>query len=260
VEEKITEASIARDLNTSFVGQRIIYHSKIPSTMELARREALEGALEGTAVITDEQTAGKGRIGRFWSSPKGCIALSIILYPKQAYLPSLIMVASLAVMHTIKCVTGLRSQIKWPNDVLINGKKVCGILVESGVQGGRSNYAIIGIGINVNLEAAYIGEVSLMATSLSDELGKQVSRLEIVRKLLREIERLYLSAQDGEAVYQEWRQNLETLGRSVSAKSGNDVYEGIAESVEKDGSLMLRLRDGSLKRIVAGDVTLTQKT
>jgi len=259
VEEKITEASIARDLNTSFIGKRIIYRLKIHSTMDVARREALEGVTEGTMVIAGEQTAGKGRIGRFWSSPKGCIALSIILYPKPAYLPSLIMVSSLAVIHTIKCVTGLRSQIKWPNDVLINGKKVCGILIESGVQGSESNYAIVGIGINVNLEATCLDEVSLTATSLSDELGSQVSRLEIVRKLLREIERLYLSAQDGEAVYQEWRQNLETLGRSVSAKSGDDVYEGIAESVEKDGSLILRLRDDSLKRIVAGDVTLKQK-
>ena len=258
MEEKITEASIARDLNTSFIGQRIIYHSKIPSTMKVARREALEGALEGTAIIADEQTVGKGRIGRFWSSPKGCIALSIILYPKPAYLPSLIMVASLAVMHTIKCVTGLRSQIKWPNDVLINGKKVCGILVESGIQGSESNYAIVGIGINVNLEATCLDEVSLTATSLSDELGSQVSRLEIARELLREMECLYLSAQDGEAVYQEWRQNLETLGRWVNVKSGNDLYEGFAESVEKDGSLMLRLKDGSLKRIVAGDITLPQ--
>ena len=258
MEEKITEASIARDLNTNFVGQRIIHRLKIPSTMELARKEALEGTPEGTVIIADEQTAGKGRIERFWSSPKGCIALSIILYPKPDYLPSMIMVSSLAVMHTIKCVTGLRPQIKWPNDVLINDKKVCGILVESGVQGGESIYAIVGIGINVNLEAICLDEVSLTATSLSDELGSQVSRLEIVKKLLREIERLYLSAQDGEAVYREWRQNLETLGRSVNAKSGNDLYEGVAESVEEDGSLMLRLRDGILKRIVAGDITLPQ--
>ena len=111
----------------------------------------------------------------------------------------------------------------------------------------------------MNLEAAYIGEVSITATSLSDEMGKQVSRLKIIRKLLPEIERLYLSAQDGEAIYREWRQNLVTLGRSVNAKSGSDAYEGIAESVERDGSLILRLIDGNLKRIVAGDITLKQQ-
>jgi BirA family biotin operon repressor/biotin-[acetyl-CoA-carboxylase] ligase len=226
--------------------------------MEVAKREALKGTLDGTVVIADEQTAGKGRIGRFWSSPKGCIALSIILYPKPAYLSSLIMVASLAVMHTIKSVTGLYSPIKWPNDVLINGKKVCGILVESGVQGSDSNYAIIGIGINVNLEARCLDDVSFMATSLSNELGREVSRLKIMRKLLRDIERLYISANEDEMVYREWQRNLETLGRLVNAKSGENTYEGIAESVERDGSLLLRLRDGSQKRFVAGDVILPQ--
>jgi len=236
VEEKITAASIMRDLNTSFIAKRIIYHSQMPSTMELARKEALAGVPDGTVVIADEQTAGKGRMGRFWSSPKGCIALSIVLYPKPAYLPFLIMVASLAVMHTIKCVTGLCAQIKWPNDILINGKKVCGVLVESGVRGNESNYTVIGIGINVNLEADCLDEVSLTATSLSDELGSRVSRLETVRKLLCEIESLYLSAQDGEAVYDEWRQNLETLGRQVQVRSGNNLYKGVAEDVEKDGA------------------------
>jgi len=256
VEEKLTEASIKKDLDTSFIGQRIIYRSQIPSTMKFARKEVLKGTPEGTVIIAGEQTAGEGRIGRFWSSPKGCIALSIILYPKKAYLPLLIMVASLAVLNTIKSVTGLYPKIKWPNDILINDKKVCGILVESGVRGSNDSYAIIGIGINVNLEAACIGEVSLAATSLYDELGRQVSRLQIIRKLLSEIERLCILAQDGEAVFKEWRLSLETLGKLVDVSSGNDLYEGIAESVERDGSLILRLKDGSLKRIVAGDVTL----
>lgn len=256
MKEKLTEASIKRDLCTSLVGRRIIHHLKIPSTMEFARREALAGAPEGTVIIADEQTAGKGRIGRIWSSPRGCIALSIILYPKTAYLSSIIMVVSLAVMHTIKYVTGLHPKIKWPNDILINGKKVCGILVESGVQGSESNYTIIGIGINVNLETTCLDGVSLTATSLSDELGKQESRLKIVRELLREIERLYLLAKNSEVVYQEWWKNLETLGRSINVKLGNDIYEGVAESVDRDGSLILRLRDGNIKRIVVGDVTL----
>jgi BirA family biotin operon repressor/biotin-[acetyl-CoA-carboxylase] ligase len=258
MKEKMTEASIRKDLSTSFIGQRIIYHTKIRSTMDVAKREALKGAPEGTVVIADEQTEGKGRIGRFWSSPKGCVALSIILYPKQTYLSSLIMVASLAVMRTIKSVTRLHSPIKWPNDVLINGKKVCGILVESGVQSSDSNYAIIGIGINVNLEATCLDDVSSMATSLSNELGSEVSRLKIIRKLLCEIERLYISAKDNEIVYREWMRNLETLGRLVNAKSGDNIYEGIAESVKRDGSLMLRLTDGSLKRFVAGDIILQQ--
>ena len=250
------EVSVTRDLGTRFIGHRIIHYSKIPSTMEIAKRESLQGALEGTVVIADEQTAGKGRMRRVWLSPKGCIALSIILYPNIAHLSSLIMVSSLAVVHTIAAITGLWSRIKWPNDVLINGKKVCGILIESGVRDSSIAYTVIGIGINVNLKTADSTGISIPATSLSHELGREVSRLEMVRRLLVEIEKLYLSVKSGESIYQEWRDSLETLGKRVHASSGNKVYEGIAESVTEDGSLILRCSDGSLIKLNAGDITL----
>lgn len=256
MKDSLTKGSITRDLATRFIGHRVILYSKTASTMEVARREAIQGAIEGTVIISGKQTAGRGRLGRLWLSPRGCVAVSVILYPDIAFLPSLIMVASLAVVHTIVDITGLQPQIKWPNDIMINGKKVCGIMVESGVRDSNIDYTIIGIGINVNLEAAALGELSLPATSLSDELGRGVSRLELVRRLLVEIERLYLSAQSSEAVYREWKDSLETLGRRVHARSGDRLYEGIAESVDKDGSLLLRCPDGELTRILAGDVTL----
>ena len=256
MEYDLSEVSVTRDLETHFIGQRVIYYSKIPSTMEVAKQEAQQGAAEGTVVIAGEQTAGKGRMKRVWLSPRGCVALSIILYPDIACLPSLIMVASLAVVHTIAVITGLRPQIKWPNDVLINGKKVCGILIESGVRDSSIDYAIIGIGINVNLKTTDFTEISLPTTSLSDELRRDVSRLEIIRRLLVEFEKLYLVVQSGETVYQEWRDSLNTLGKRVHARSGNKVYEGIAESVDEDGSLMLRCSDGKLKKFTSGDITL----
>jgi BirA family biotin operon repressor/biotin-[acetyl-CoA-carboxylase] ligase len=218
--------------------------------MDVAKRKAQQGTIEGTVVIAEEQTAGKGRIKRPWLSPKGNIALSIILYPSLAYLSSLIMVASLAVVHCIEKVTGLKSQIKWPNDVLVNGKKVCGILIESDVRGNIVDYAIIGIGININLRLSDFPGISPTATSLSDELGKEVSRLDVVRQLLVETERLYLALQAGESVYQEWRDNLATLGKKVSVKWGKTRHEGIAESVASDGSLLLRQSNGSLTKIV----------
>jgi BirA family biotin operon repressor/biotin-[acetyl-CoA-carboxylase] ligase len=224
--------------------------------MDVAKREAQRGAIEGTVVIAEEQTAGRGRIKRPWLSPKGSIALSLILYPQLAYLPSLIMVASLAVVHCIEKVTGLRAQIKWPNDVLVNGKKVCGILIESDVRGNTVDYAIIGIGINVNLRLADFPEISPTATSLSHELGREVSRLDIIRSLLAEAERLYLTLPSGSSVYQEWRDNLVTLGKKVQISSGESIYKGVAESVASDGSLLLRQFNGSLTKIVAGDVTL----
>jgi BirA family biotin operon repressor/biotin-[acetyl-CoA-carboxylase] ligase len=226
--------------------------------MDVARREARQGAAEGTVVLAEEQTAGRGRIKRAWLSPRGSIALSIILRPSPAHLSSLIMVASLAVVHCIEKASNLKAQIKWPNDVLINQKKVCGILIESDVRGKAVDYAIIGIGINVNLKPSDFPEISPTATSLSHELGRELSRLDIIRCLLVETERLYLALPAGESVYQEWRDRLETLGRKVVVSSGEARYEGIAESVASDGSLLLRQADGSLTKIVAGDVSLRQ--
>ncbi|MBA7545914.1 Bifunctional ligase/repressor BirA [subsurface metagenome] len=256
VGNSLSPASITNNLETRFVGQRVIYYPSLASTMEVAKQEAQQGAAEGTVIIADEQTAGKGRIMRVWLSPKGSIALSVILCPSVAYLPSLIMLASLAVIHSIEAVTGLKSQVKWPNDVLINGKKVCGVLIESNVRGDIVDYAIIGIGVNVNLRLYDFPEIQPTATSLSDELGRDVSRLDVIRCLLVEIERLYLALPAGGSIYEEWRDSLVTLGRRVQVKSGETIYEGIAESVARDGSLLLRHSDGSLSKIIAGDVTL----
>jgi BirA family biotin operon repressor/biotin-[acetyl-CoA-carboxylase] ligase len=256
MENNLSAASITRDLGTRFVGQSVIYYPSLTSTMEAARQEARQGAVEGTVIVADEQTAGRGRLKRAWVSPGGNIALSIILYPSLAYLPSLIMLASLAVVRSIDAVTGLKSQVKWPNDVLINGRKVCGILIESDVQGNTVNYITMGIGVNINLRLADFPEILPIATSLSDELGRGVLRLSVIRCLLVEIERLYLDLSAGGSVYEEWRDSLVTLGKRVRATTGETIYEGVAESVDRDGSLWLRGLDGSLTRIVAGDVTL----
>ena len=256
VEDILSAAAITKDLGTRFIGQRVVYYPSLSSTMEIARQEARQGAVEGTVVIADEQTGGRGRLKRAWLTPKGNIALSTILYPSVSCLPSLIMLASLAVVHSIKAATGLESQIKWPNDVLINGKKVCGILIESDVQRNKVNYAIIGIGINVNLRITDFPEIQLIATSLSNELGREVSRLSVIRYLLAEVERLYLALSAGGSLYEEWRNSLVTLGKKVRVAAGETTHEGVAESVARDGSLLLRGLDGNLTRIVAGDISL----
>ena len=249
-------ASITDNLETRFIGRKVIYYPRLTSTMDIARRKVRQGVAEGTVIMADEQTAGRGRTKRLWLSPRGSIALSIIFYPTMASLPYLVMLASLAAVRSIALVTGLEAQIKWPNDVLIDGKKVCGILIESSVQGNRVAYAIIGIGINVNFRLADFPEILPMATSLSDELGKEVSRADIIRCLLVEIERLYLTLPDGKAIYQAWRDKLVTLGKKVRVTSGKTILEGIAESVDKNGNLLLRQADGSITEIIAGDVTL----
>jgi len=256
IEDSLSAAAITGGLATRFIGQEVTCYPSLPSTNDVAKRRAIKGAKEGTVIVAEEQTAGRGRIKRRWLSPRGSIALSIILYPPLACLPSLIMVASLAVAGSIEQVTGLKAQLKWPNDVLVNGKKVCGILVESDVRGNKVDYAVIGIGINVNLEVSEFPEIAPMATSLSQELGREVSRRELVQSLLAEAEKLYLALAAGDLVFKQWRDRLVTLGKEVRVSSGEATYKGIAESVAADGSLLLRQPDGSLLKIVAGDVTL----
>jgi BirA family biotin operon repressor/biotin-[acetyl-CoA-carboxylase] ligase len=255
-EENLSPTEISRNLKTDFVGKKVIAYPSLTSTNDIAKLKAKRGAREGTVVVAEEQTAGRGRLKRAWLSPKGSIALSIILHPTPGQLPSLIMVASLAVAHSIEKVSGLKSQIKWPNDVLVNGKKVCGILIESDVRGKAVDYAVIGIGLNVNLNATDFPEIAATATSLSQESGREISRLEMIRCLLEEVEKLYLALSDGDSVFREWRERLVTLGKEVEVSSGQTSYKGIAESVASNGSLFLRQPDGSLIKIVAGDVSL----
>lgn len=259
MENELSPASITDSLETNFIGRHVLYYPSVSSTMDIAKREAQSRAPEGTVVIADEQTLGRGRIKRAWLTPGGSsLAMSIILYPSAAYLPYLIMVASLAVVRSINLTTGLKPQIKWPNDVLMNSKKICGILIENGLRGNAVDYAIIGIGVNVNFKTADFPEISGLATSLSDELGRSVSRLSVVRCLLVEMEKLYLRLKQENTVFQEWRESLVTLGKRVRVSSANFVHEGVAESVAPDGSLLLRLPDGRLTRIVADDVTLRE--
>ncbi|MBI4296372.1 MAG: biotin--[acetyl-CoA-carboxylase] ligase [Chloroflexi bacterium] len=256
-ETTLSAAAISENLGTRLVGQNVLYFPVLTSTMAVAREEAAKKAPEGTVVIAGEQTLGRGRLKRAWVSPPGNLSLSLILYPPVRYLPYLVMVASLAVVQSIETFTGLKAQIKWPNDVLINGSKVCGILIENKMNGNKIDYVIMGIGVNVNLKVANYPEIASLATSLSDELGKPVSLLGMTRQLLIELEKLYLLLPT-ESIFQNWRDNLVTLGKRVRATWGDTVYEGLAESVAEDGSLLLRQPDGALTRIVAGDVTLRE--
>ncbi|MFH0942062.1 MAG: biotin--[acetyl-CoA-carboxylase] ligase [Chloroflexota bacterium] len=255
-EDELSAAAIVGNLKTRFVGRRLVYYPSVASTMDLVREAAREGAAEGSAVVAGEQTAGKGRRNRVWRSPPGSISLSLVLRPRAGEFAGLVMVAALAVASAIEAVTGLRPVIKWPNDVLINRRKVGGILIETEVGEGPRDYGVVGIGINVNLKVADYPEIAPLATSLSDEVGREVSRLALLRRLLEEFERLYLAATTGTGVFEEWRARLVTLGKRVVVSCEGTHLEGVAESVAPDGSLWLRCPDGTLSHIVAGDVSL----
>ncbi len=252
----LSKDAILQGLTTQFIGRNLFFYRTVSSTMDLAKKAAREGAAEGTTVVAEEQTRGKGRLGRSWINPPGVIATSVILRPEISRLLRLTMVASLATSRCIERATGLETTIKWPNDVLINDKKVSGILAESALRGQSVDWAVIGIGINVNFDSKAFPEIADIATSLSTELGREVSQLKILLHLLHEMEQVYLALRESKPIHEEWRSRLETLGQMVEVTSGNRVEAGYAESVDSDGSLLLRRADGSLVPIIAGEVTL----
>ena len=227
--------------------------------MDEAWRLAQAGAPDGTVVLADEQTAGRGRLKRSWWAPAGSsLLLSLLLRPgwpaRQAQ--RLTMVCSLAVCEAISRVAGVQAQVKWPNDVLIEGQKVCGILTELDVVGEQLETAVVGIGINVNLD--FEGAPALMspATSLLLAAGRPISRMDLLVTLLDGIERRYVATREGRSYHQEWAERMATLGREVQVSGTTEAWQGVAMDVDADGALLVRAEDGTMQRVLAGDVTL----
>ena len=245
---------VLKDLKTAIVGRNILYYRTLPSTMDFAKRLAKEGIGEGVVVLCDEQTEGRGRQGRKWfAASSSSILMSIVFRPALKQLPQLNMLASLAIVLTIEKVAGTKSTIKWPNDVLIDGKKIAGILMENAFEGAALQAAIVGVGLNISLDVSAYPEISSIATSLSAKDGRDFNRDDILRTLLQEMDTLYQAVRRNDDVYHQWLPHVETLGKTVRIKSGTSVQEGLAQSINPDGSLTLRRADGSLVTIVTGE-------
>jgi BirA family biotin operon repressor/biotin-[acetyl-CoA-carboxylase] ligase len=252
---------IKKRLRTTVIGRTIIFNDKTVSTNIDAIRLAGNGAEEGTVVIADEQTGGRGRFDRAWLSPAGKnILMSVILRPRidPSRLFQLTMIASLAVVHAIGEVAGVASMIKWPNDVYIGRRKVCGILTEMGLNERSLSYAVVGMGINVNAHPELAGKNEVQATSIAAELGREISRSAIVYALLAEMDRRYgmLAEGAGDAVRSDWTRLSLILGKPVTVSDAGGSVEGVAESFDDDGCLILHTDDGSRIKITSGDVTL----
>ena len=250
-------AAVEAELGTAFVGRRLLYHKSTGSTQDVARAEGETGAAEGTAALAEEQTAGRGRMGRAWVSPAGTnLYLTLLMRPPVARLRSLSIIAPLATAEAVEETTGLSPTIKWPNDVLIAGRKLAGVLIETELSGQAVKYALVGIGLNVNFDVEQVPEIAEIATSLKRELGREVSREAVLAALFNRFEALYQEASRGRSVYEAWRSRLETLGRPLKVTFGGQVEAGVAEDVDGEGSLVLRRADGSQVTIAAGEVTL----
>jgi BirA family transcriptional regulator, biotin operon repressor / biotin---[acetyl-CoA-carboxylase] ligase len=300
-------SEIRRQLETRIfgIGDKLLYLPTVDSTNSLALKLANERPEEGMVVLTDSQTAGKGRLGRRWVDVAGCNVLSSILLQPLFPPHFLVMVASLAIVDAIIELCGLTATIKWPNDVLIGDRKVAGILIETShiLCGAREQdrssqlVAILGIGVNVNgriqdmpLEAALVDSqsgdehgggsldqrdhvrqalLSSTATTLEIACGHAVSREAYIASLLQHIEADYLALQQevqepfftvyghspvSHAIWERWRSQLSTLGRPIQVRQGNSVLNGVAEDVNENGELLLRLHSGELVNITWGDV------
>lgn len=258
--EEYTREGIAENLGTRLIGRHIRWHDTLPSTNDLAASLAEIQVPEGTVIVAEEQTAGRGRLGRPWASPRGGIWLSVILRPQlplpQA--PLIGLAAATAVARAIRATTGLLARVKWPNDVLVEGRKVVGVLVEAGP---GAEWVIVGIGINANVPRAALPEgTGYPATSLEEVLGHPVDRGILVRALLRELERKYEALGAGGAlpIVRTWREMADTLGRVVRAETGGAVLEGVAEDIDDSGALLVRGRDGTVHRVIAGEITIRE--
>ena len=253
----LTPERIREGLATKSVGQKIVYFESIGSTNEVAKGLADEGAPEGTLVIAEEQTAGKGRLGRRWIAPAGTgLLFSLLLYPDLTLeeVPRLTMLASLAAAEAIESATGLPVRFKWPNDILIRGRKAGGVLTEVGVTGKRLDYVVMGIGLNVNWTPSLVPELAGKATSLSEELGREVSRLGLLQRLLIYMEGGYLRLQEGYLPHKVFTLRLANVGEKVEVVLPTGKKEGFVEGVDSDGALLLRQEDGATVRLTMGEV------
>ena len=259
--DKLIPAEIKDGLATSAMGQNIYYYEETESTNLIAKKLAMEGAPDGSIVVAEEQTKGRGRLSREWISP-ACenILISLILFPKiqppQVF--SATMLASLAIIKGIEQNTGLKAMIKWPNDIYINWKKTAGILTEFNAQQDMVSYVVIGIGINVNFDPAPYPEINDISTSLFKELGKKVSRVNLLQSILEEMEKGYLLINQGNfsEIHNQWNRYSLVKNMPVEIRSFDSVEKGVAESVNIDGSLNLRDQQGKIKKIVCGDLSL----
>lgn len=254
--DKLFADEIQYKLGAKWMGKRIFSYQELDSTNNAAMRLGSEGLAAGTCVFAEYQKKGRGRLGRVWVSPRGKnILFSTILRPElnSSEVSRLTLMSALAVIKSIESQTGVKLQVKWPNDVVYKGKKVCGILTEMSGESERVGFVVVGIGINVNTTAR---ELPPQSASLRQIAGKKISRIALAQNLLREIENCYerFSKKKFERVADEWENVSETTGSRVAVHMPGRVLEGLAAGVDPDGALWVRHDSGLRERVLSGDV------
>ncbi len=259
--DKITKNEIESLLATRWAGRKLFCYDEIDSTNLALRRLEGEDHAHGALAVADKQTAGRGRRGRTWQSPAGSsIFMSILLKPDIApgQAPMMTIVMAYSVAKAIRNLTGLDAKIKWPNDIVLNGKKVCGILTEMSAEIDFVQYVIIGIGINVNTEI-FPDEIRETATSLYIEGKKRVKRSGLIAEVFREFEKDYEEFMDKknlEEIMEPYNELLVNCGKEVRVLQPGKEYDGAAHGIDKEGNLLVETPDKKIHKVYAGEVSV----
>ena len=253
------ETTIADQIHTKWAGKTVHFAREIDSTNLWIKRLAKEGASEGTLALAEFQSAGRGRLGRSWEVPEGTsVMMSILLRPKfePQYAPTLTLVMGMAVAKAVKSL-GFDVSIKWPNDVVVSHKKICGILTEMGVRDGKIDYAVIGVGINVNIKE-FPEEMVDKATSLYLESGKEFDRSQIPGLVMEAFEEYYekfAATCDLSGLKEEYESILANYNQPVRVLA-KEPYEGVARGITDGGELLVEKTDGTIVAVSAGEVSV----
>ena len=245
------------------IGARIEYRGEVASTNTLAMEAARQNAPDGTVVLAEAQTAGKGRLGRSWISPRGNLFFSVVLRPDLPThkAPLVTLMGAVAVTTGLRAAAKIPAGIKWPNDILVQGKKLCGLLTELSAEPDRVRHVVLGIGVNVNVAAASLPEtVRPLSTSVAEEAGGPLDRTRLLVELLAQLDHWYgRFLADPGSVLAAWRDLNVTLGRRVAVRGPGEEFQGVAQDIDNEGRLVVLTDEGSLRAVAAGDVTILKR-
>ena len=259
VPDKLLPEEVLQGLKARLFKGPVHHFETLDSTNHLAKELAAQGAPEGTVVVAEAQTGGRGRLGREWNSPPGVgLYVSLVLRPMlpPMELPQITLTTAVAVVRAVHRVTGLAPGIKWPNDLLLNGKKLGGILTEMETESDRIRHVVVGLGLNVN-NPGFPPELAATATSLTLTVGGAFSRVHLLQAWLEEFEELYgrFLNQRFPEILEEWKNSAVTLGKMVTVRQGPREISGQAMDVAPDGALLLRTANGEMVRVTSGEIT-----
>ena len=255
----IKSSEIQKDLNTKYIGKDLYVYNEVTSTNTVAKFLSRHDTENGTVIISERQTNAKGRSGKSWESPLGGVWLSIILKPNvdHSRLPLITIATGVAVAKTLERIGIKNAEIKWPNDILINGKKVCGILTEAVAKFNTIENVIVGVGIDANLETKDLPEkLQAGTTTLKDELGRDGDENLLIKIFLEEFEKIseIFYEKDYESILKEWRKRSYTIGKIVEVREPfNIYYDAYVVGIGKEGALIVEKIDGSLEKVISGE-------